>query len=238
MIRTIFGFIYFSLYLISMIPKLWKVRKLEKAGRIAERDALVSKGVQDWAKMVVGLSGGTVSVVGEELVPVEGAVVFVGNHQSYFDIPILLGFIGKPKAFVSKIEIIKVPLLSDWMKLMQCSFMDRKDMRQSVRAIHEAIDSIKKGYSMVIFPEGTRSKGGPIGEFKAGSFKLALKAGVPVVPVTINGSWRLFEEKGVMKPDQVFVTVHPPIPTAGLTKEETEALPAKVQAIIESAMTH
>lgn len=236
MIRTIFGFIGFWLYLLRYIPRHWQVLKLEKAGDIAARDALVNEGVRQWAQFCVGLTGSTVEVTGEDLIPMDTAVVFIGNHQGNFDIPLMLGYINKSKAFISKIEILRVPLLSTWMKHMQCTFMDRKDMRQSVRAMQEAVDTVKRGYSLVIFPEGTRSKGRAIGEFKAGSFKLAFKAGVPIIPVTIDGSWRLLEEKGRFQKANVRITVHPPIPTANLTREECNAIPEKVRDIVVSGM--
>jgi 1-acyl-sn-glycerol-3-phosphate acyltransferase len=213
-----------------------RTKKLDRAGRIAERDAIVVPRVLDWGKFVVGLSGAEVTVTGEENIPTDTSVVFIGNHQGNFDIPLMLGYVNKPKAFISKIEVLKVPLLSDWMKLMQCTFLDRKDMRQSIRAMAEAVETVKRGYSLVIFPEGTRSKGGPVGEFKAGSFKLAFKAGVPIVPVTIDGSWRLFEETGKVKGGKVNITIHPPVPTAGLSKEETAAIPEAIRATIVAAI--
>ena len=236
MLRTFFAFFKFFGYLIGTVPRQKKAFRLEREGKIAERDAVVKPGVENWAKSVVALAGGTVEVFGEENIPQDTAVVFIGNHQGYFDIPILLGYVNKTKAFISKIEILKVPILSGWMKLMQCTFMDRKDMRQSVRAMAEAVETVKKGYSLVIFPEGTRSRGGPVGEFKAGSFKLALKSGVPIVPVTIDGSWRLFEAKNRLSPGSVRLTIHPAIPTANLSREEAAALPEKVRAVVMSAL--
>lgn len=236
MIRTVIAFLKFWIYLVTTWPKLVKAKKLDRAGKVAERDVIVGEGVRDWARFVVSLSGGKVTVKGGENIPRDTAVVFVGNHQGYFDIPILLGHVPTSKAFISKIEILKIPILAGWMKLMQCTFLDRKNMRQSVRAMDEAVESVKRGYSLVIFPEGTRSRGGPVAEFKAGSFKLALKAGVPIVPVTIDGSWRLLEEKGVFRKGDVRVTVHPAIPTANLSREEGHALASRVQAIVESGL--
>ncbi len=236
MIRTFIWFIYFWLYVIVLMPRLSKAKKLDRDGRIAERDEMVGREVKKWARSLIRLGGGTIEVAGEEHIPVGQPVVFVSNHQGNYDIPIMLGYVPTPKAFISKIEVLKLPLIRSWMRLMQCAFMDRKDLRQSLRTINSAAESIRKGYSMVIFPEGTRSKGKPMADFKAGSFKLALKAGVPIVPVTINGSWRLMEEKGYMKPATVKVTIHPPIPTEGLTKEEAEALPEQVKAVIQSML--
>lgn len=236
MIRTFIWFIYFWLYLFGLLPVLFKAKRLDRTGRIAERDELVAKSVRNWGQSLVRLAGGTIVVSGEENVPKDSAVVFVSNHQGNFDIPILLGYISKPKAFISKIEVLKMPMIRSWMKLMQCAFMDRKDIRQSLRTINEAAESIKKGYSMVIFPEGTRSKGNPMGDFKAGSFKLAIKAGVPIIPITVNDSWRLLEAQGYMKPGTVRMVVHSAIPTTGLSREEVEALPGKVKSIIEGGL--
>ena len=186
----------------------------------------------DWARYVVGLSGAQVEITGQENIPQDTAVVFIGNHQGYLDIPVLLGYLNKPMAFIAKKELLKVPLLAEWMKLMKCTFLDRKNMRQSVRAIQDAIETVKEGYSLVIFPEGTRSRGDDMGEFKAGSFKLPVKAGAPIIPVTIDGTWHLLEEKGHITPATVRITVHPPVQTAGLSREETRALPEQVRKTI------
>lgn len=236
MFLTLIAFIRMYCFLLRTFPKSVKARRFDRKGMIAERDAIVVPVVGAWARRVVYLARGTVELSGAENVPMDTAVVFIANHQSYLDIPTLLGFIDKPKAFISKIEVLKVPIIATWMRLMQCTFLSRNDMRQSVRAMHEAVETVKRGYSLVIFPEGTRSKGGPIAEFKEGSFKLAIKAGVPVVPVTIDGSWRLLEEKGRVQKGTVRVTVHPAIPTATLSRDELAELPARVQGIVASAM--
>lgn len=235
MIRTFFWFIYFWIYLLGLLPSLFKAKRFNRAGNFAERDIIVAKGVGSWARALINMAGGNIVVTGEENVPANGAVVFVSNHQSNFDVPILLGCIQKQKSFIAKIEMLKMPLIRSWMKLMQCGFMDRNDMRQSIRTINEAVETIKQGYSMVIFPEGTRSKGDQLGDFKAGSFKLAIKSGVPIIPVTIDGSWHLLEEKGYLKPATVYLTIHESIPTEGLNREGAEELSIKVKAIIQGA---
>ena len=236
MIRTIIAVILFFAYLLFLAPLLLWTRYLDRKGRIADRDRIVTREVGKWARFVIRLAGGTVMVHGLENVPRNTPVVFIGNHQSYLDIPILLGFIDVKKAFIAKIELLSIPGLAGWMKLMQCTFLDRKNMRQSVQAIQEAVQTVRDGHPLVIFPEGTRSRGNTVGEFKAGSFKLALQAGVPIVPFTLDGSWRLFEEKGKIQNSHVRLTIHPPIPTADLSREEAAALPAKVRDVVISAM--
>lgn len=233
MFRTIVWFGYFWLYLIKIMPKYFKVKKLFKEGKIEERDKLVASVASKWARDLLKLAGAKVKVIGAENVPMDRAVLFVSNHQGNFDIPILLGYIDEPKAFVAKIEMLKLPLISTWMKQMNCVFMDRHDMRQSLRVMNEATEYLKQGYSMSIFPEGTRSRGEAMGEFKAGSLRIAIKANVPIVPVTIKGSYKLMEQNGfIIKPAEVEVIISEPIETLGLTKEQTNGLNEAVRSII------
>ena len=138
MIRTIIAVILFFAYLLFFAPLLLWTRYLDRKGRIADRDRIVTREVGKWARFVIRHAGGTVMVHGLENVPRNTPVVFIGNHQSYLDIPILLGFIDVKKAFIAKIELLSVPGLAGWMKLMQCTFLDRNNMRQSVQAIQEA----------------------------------------------------------------------------------------------------
>jgi len=236
MFRTILWFIYFWLYLISIQPALFRVKRLAEMGKTAEHDRLTTQTAQKWARSLVGFAGVTVMIKGEEKIP-EGPVLFVSNHQGNFDIPILLGYIDKPKAFIAKIELLKLPMIRTWMIHMKCVFLDRSDIRQSLRIINQAAEYLKEGYSMAIFPEGTRSKCETLGTFKPGSLKLAMKAGVPVVPIAISGSYRIMEQNGfIIKPAHVVVTIFDPIPTQGLAKEQAEELPERVRGIIEQGL--
>ena len=216
---------------------LHQAKKFDKQGKIKERDAVVYDKAHGWSRELFDriLKGVNVTVKGLENLPRDRAVVLIGNHQGYLDIPLLLGFVDKPIAFIAKAEILKIPVLSTWMKLMQCTFLVRSSPRQSIEAMNEAINNVEKGYSLVIFPEGHRSKGGPMKDLKPGSFKLAYKSGAPIVPFTIDGSFRLYEENGI-QPGDVTLTIHPPIYIDNLDKEEQKEIPAKVQEIIASAL--
>jgi 1-acyl-sn-glycerol-3-phosphate acyltransferase len=236
MLRTIWWFIHFWWYLLVRYPMQRHAMRLDREGRVAERDTLVARVTREWAQAMVRAGGGTVEISGNELIPPEGPLVFIANHQGNYDIPIMIGYVGRAKALISKIEVLKLPFIRTWMKLMQCRFLDRKNLRQSAGVIAEAVEVVRQGYPMVIFPEGTRSKSDRMGPFKHGSFRLAFQSGAPIVPVTIDGSWRLMEQQGRMKPGTVRVTVHPPIPTAGLSKEEQAALPDTVRTIIATAL--
>ena len=232
MFKTIIALIKMVVFMLGYQSKKRLALKYDKEGNIAERDKIVQKCVPMWARRVVEICGSTVEVEGVEKLPKDQACVFIGNHQGYMDIPVMFGFIPKAMTFVAKAELGKVPLIAPWMRLLQCTFIVRDSPRKSVEAIHAAAEGVKKGYSQVIFPEGHRSKGKRHLEFKAGSFKLAFLSESPIVPVTIDGTYKILEEKGKLNPSHVKITIHDPIPTKGLSREEQGLIPAKVQEIV------
>lgn len=241
MFRSIKWYTNFALSLIGTIPSMLKVNQYDKNIQTqenkAERDKFAFDFVRGWARKRLYAAGATVNVHGAENVPQDEAVLFMSNHQSNFDIALFLGFIDTPKGFVAKLELGKIPILNKWMEKIDCVFMDRSSVRKSASAIAESTKLLKKGRSMVIFPEGTRSKTGELIEFKAGSFKLATKSKVKIVPVTIKNSRDLMEKNNNMiKPGVVDMYIHPPVETMGLSKEEEDALPDKVKSIIESKL--
>ncbi|MFS0781516.1 lysophospholipid acyltransferase family protein [Bacillus sp. 1P06AnD] len=210
--RTIVFFLYFFGYLVYSIPFLGRARKYEDPTQSIEKnDEYKHTLAKQWAKTLVNISGADVTVRGEQHMP-EGAVLIVSNHEGNFDIPVLLGFLKKPFGFISKIEVLKIPIVHKWMDVMNCVFMDRKDRRQSIKAIRAGIQCIKDGHSLAVFPEGTRSKGGPVGEFKAGSLRLAVDAKAPIIPIAIKGTSGLMEKNnGWIKPAQVSISILPAI---------------------------
>lgn len=239
MFRTIAWYTHFVISLIMQTPRLHKANSLEKQGKLKEKEIYSNEVTSKWAMSQVKLSGARVKVEGLENIPKDRAVLFVSNHQSNFDIALLMSFIDKPKGYISKIEMAKLPLLRSWMKNINCVFMDRSSLKKSAEAIIEGVKVLKEGHSLVIFPEGTRSKGNTMGEFKGGSFKLATKAKVPIIPVTINGSYKLMEaNNNKIKPADVTVYVHPPVETANLSKEELLELPDKVKDIIGTKLSN
>ena len=188
-----------------------------------------------WARFVMKISFAKINITGLENVPKDETVLFVSNHQSYLDIPLLMGYIPKPKGFIAKKELESWPIVSYWMKKIRCIFMDRENVRKSAKSIVEGINILKSGYSMVIFPEGTRSKGIKRHEFNSGSFKLATKPKVPIVPVSIDGSYIVLSGKfHFVKKCEINLTIHPTIETNNLSKEDLKELPKKVEKIIFS----
>ncbi|MDR5658350.1 lysophospholipid acyltransferase family protein [Serpentinicella sp. ANB-PHB4] len=210
--RTIIFYIYLSLYLLYSTLFIPKAKRYIKRNQIEEKRLFTHKISQNWAKKLINITGSSIDITGIEHIPDEGPVLFVSNHQSNFDIPLLLGYLPKPIGFVAKIELKKIPIISTWMKYGDCVFIDRKDVRQSLRTINKASEILKSGHSMVIFPEGTRSKSNQLGTFKPGSLKLAEKAGVPIVPITIHNSHEVYESNNnKIKPTNIKITISKPI---------------------------
>ncbi len=234
MFRTLIWMLYFCWYLIYSLRLRPKVARLERKGMLAERDELAHKEAMRWGFKVINFAKIKVTVIGEENIPKDKGVLFVGNHQSNLDIPIIMGFINKPKGFIAKVELAKIPILSKWMKYLGCVFIDRSDVRQSLLAINQGAENLKKGISMVIFPEGTRSKDGILGDFKPGSLKLAIKAGAPVIPVTLNGSVNILPKKGfIIRPTEVKIIISPPVVLEKALQKDSNALAEAVRNIIQ-----
>lgn len=234
MIRTVIWVVYFFAYLFFAQPMLWKVRKLRKEGKIEEHDRIVRTMVNNWALRLMKLAGATMEVTGKENIP-EGPVVFAANHQGYADIPLLLTQLDKPNPLIAKKELEKVPLLRDWMTELNCIFIDRDNARQAMDSLKKANELLSEGYSVSIFPEGTRSKGGEIKDFKGGTIRLATRAKVPIVPCCIEGTYNMLEANKGFKitPAKLQLHILPAIETADLSREEIKALDERLRSVIK-----
>ncbi|MBO4823947.1 MAG: 1-acyl-sn-glycerol-3-phosphate acyltransferase [Lachnospiraceae bacterium] len=187
-------------------------------------------------KVVTFLAGTKIVVNGKENIP-DGAVLYTPNHRSIFDIIITYPLCKGQTGYVAKKETKKFPIFSWWMSLMNCQFLDRKDLRSGLKMINKCIDLVKKGSSICIFPEGTRNKGtDPLLEFHSGSFKIAEKTGCPIVPVCIINSSNVFENQfPKIKKTTVYVNYLPAIETAGMSRDEIKGLTDRVHDELEKA---
>ena len=174
---------------------------------------------------------GPTRVIGLENIPQDRPCLFVGNHRSILDIVVTLAYMKKPVGYISKMELKKVPLLNLMMEDIHCLFLDRQDPRQGLKTILAAIEEIKSGRSMFVFPEGTRSRvEGEFLPFHAGSFKIATKPGAPIVPVTIVNCGDLLEDHFPrVKWVKVVVEYGKPIETAGMDRNAQKDLPDMVR---------
>jgi 1-acyl-sn-glycerol-3-phosphate acyltransferase len=232
MIRTIGFYVYFFVRGLFSFVERWIANRVHLS-TVEETDWEKIKTPRIWARTLLNIVGARVTVNGAENLP-KGAIVFVSNHQGNFDIPVLIAYIPKPFGFISKVEVLKIPIVGSWMKVMNCVFMDRSSRLKSTQAIGNGVQVLKEGHSLTIFPEGTRSKGGPLQPFKAGSVRLAIDAEVPLVPIAIDGTANIMEKnKGIMRPADVKITILPPILPEEMKKMDSKTLAAHVQSLIE-----
>ena len=173
---------------------------------------------------------------GLEHIPSDRAVLYVGNHRSYFDI--LVGYVTVPglTGFVAKKEMLKIPLLRDWMRRVNCLFLDRVDIKEGLKTILEGIEKVRSGISIWIFPEGTRNESQDVTElltFHEGSLKIAEKSGCPVIPVAITGTAEIFERQfPLVKPSHVVIRYGEPIMLKELSLEQRKFPGAYTREVI------
>ena len=207
--RTIAMFTYLFGYMIVHYGVLRKAERAQAAGDTETVRRLVEQHIPHWSRGILNITGVRLSVEGLDNIPKEGPCVFVANHRSYYDIPLLLASLDKPYGILAKEELEKIPLLSRWMKLLGCVFVQRDDVRASVRALNDATAIVESGRSF------------------------AVKTETPVVPVAISGARGLFEAHGNRTtPGTVRIRVLPPIQTAGMSRAEQKELPAAVRQTI------
>lgn len=190
-----------------------------------------------WAQVGLFLAGIRVRVRGLENIPPADSLVFMANHQSNFDIPLLLTHIPRPFGFLAKIELFRIPLFNWGMYRMNCIPIDRANRQAAVESLKQAAAKMHAGQSVMVFPEGTRSPDGALLPFKKGGFQLALQAGVPIVPVAINGTFNVMNKKTHrIKAGAVELQVFPPIDPTPLTEAEIPTLMETVRSQIASAL--
>lgn len=188
-------------------------------------------------KVIVFITGSEVTVLGLENVPDDKPVLYVGNHRSYFDIVISLIHVKRPTGYVSKKENGKIPILSWWMSNLHCLLLDRDDLKQGLQTILTAIELVKKGYSICIFPEGTRNKvNDTFLPFREGSFKIVQKSGCLIQPFVFVNAADIYEDHSPkIKKAKVILEYLPPVDMSLLDREEAKHIGATVQKMIEDA---
>lgn len=226
-------------FLIFAFPVLIAQKSLGKKDPHG-RDVESLKIIQTVFRFILRVSGVTVKVEGLENIPSDRAVLYVGNHRSYFDI--LVGYTTVPglTGFVAKKEMLRYPLLSDWMVNVNCLFLDRENLKEGLKTILEGIEKVKNGISIWIFPEGTRNRNEDILDmlpFKEGSLKIAEKSGCPVIPVAMVGTADIFEKHlPFIRPAHVTVRYGTPIYLKELEPETRKKAGAYTRDVIKEML--
>ena len=236
MIRLIFVALFLVIFLILSIPVFlieWLIGKVNPHAR----DISSLRIVQGAFYVIAFLSGCHVTVKGMENVPKDEAVLYIGNHRSYFDVVLTYARCPGLTSYMAKKEVARVPLLSTWMRFLHCLFLDRGDIKQGLKTILAAIDLIKNGISVCIFPEGTRSTGPEQTEllpFHEGSFKVATKTDCLIVPMAITNTSRIFEDHiPFIRSTDVVIEYGKPFRPSELTKEQKKGIGGYTRGIIQ-----
>lgn len=188
---------------------------------------------RQWSRIILLLAGVKVTITGAENIPKDRPVIFASNHQGAFDIPALQGYIPVQFRWIAKKSIFKIPFLGWSMRLAGYIAIERDRAAKALRSIDEASKKIKNGTSVLIFPEGTRSLKDELLPFKRGSFLLAVKSGVPIVPVSIRGTREIMERGGfLIRLSAVRITFGNPIPAEGASESE---LMSRTKGAIEAS---
>lgn len=236
MIRLLVIALFLIVFFIFSIPLYlieWLIGKVNPHAR----DISSLRIVQGAFKIILFLSGCKLTVIGEEHVPKDETVLYIGNHRSFFDVVITYARCPGLTGYLAKKEIEKVPFLSTWMRYLYCLFLDRKDIKQGLKTILTAIDHVKQGISIFIFPEGTRSTGADQAEllpFHEGSFKVATKTDCLIVPVAITNTSQILEDHfPFIKSTQVTLEYGKPFRPSELSKEDKKVIGSYTRDIIQ-----
>jgi 1-acyl-sn-glycerol-3-phosphate acyltransferase len=216
MIKTIFMFAYVGITVLLLIPIGTLAALFGLLGPRRLMSVFIYRVAQVWARLIMGLVGCKITVLGRENIPRKGGVCFVSNHGSIFDIVLLLGYAGRPFGFVAKKELLLFPFLNIWISVLGGLFIDRKNPRKALKTINAGVMRIKKGAGMLIFPEGHRSRGQGLLPFHSGALKLATLSSATIVPVALKGTYEIFEKNYRVNPGPVNITFCKPINVADI----------------------
>ena len=193
-----------------------------------------------WTNSILFAAGVKLHVEGLEKIDPKKSYIFIGNHQSHFDVLSVFSALPLTVRFMAKKELFKIPIFGWSLYASGTIRIDRSNRQKAISSMNNALDRIKRGVSVVVFPEGTRSEDGEIREFKKGGFVLAIKGGIPIVPISISGS-RFILPKNILriKPGDIKLVISDPINTREYGYQEREKLKNDVrQMIIENYDEH
>lgn len=215
-------------------------KKLRESGDVEAEKALIQKASGEWAEALSEKLKISYDIMGEENIPESGPIMVYSNHQSLVDIAAILYLFRDhfQMGFIAKEEWRKVKPLAEGIEYTRSIFLIRDNPKEAVRAILQACDLLNQGFSLTIFPEGTRSRSSIMGVFKPGAFKFAQKAGVPILPVTLDGGYRIWEETGSYHPSTVKIRVHPLVHVEQMNRSDQQKAFKQIEETIRSGIDY
>ena len=214
------------MYLVEAIVRLFNKKAAAHMAQVIVKGAF---------NLVMFVSGCQKTILGRENIPADTPVMYAANHRSFYDIILAYATVPNQTAFISKMEIKKMPCVAQWMYFLNCLFMDRGDVKQNLNVILSAISLVKEGYSVYIAPEGTRNATDTLLEFKEGSMKIATKGKCPIIPVCLCNTENIFENNlPWIKRGKILIEYGKPIYPDDLNKETKKQLGAYVREQIDA----
>ena len=215
--NNIFGLGYIAFTLSTLKEHKRKIEQYKREGKKEEEREVIADACHYWSGQIIKHYNTDIDIINPENLPEKGPVVYVCNHQSYADILTMLNIVKHQIGFIAKEELKKIPVFAKWILRIRSLFIIRGDARESLKTIGEGADKMAK--------------------FKPGSLKLATKAKATIVPVTINGSYKMYEQTGkITKNTRIEVTVHEPINTAEMDRKELSQLSEVIEETIRKAV--
>ena len=237
LVRTILVFAFTIITMIAYVPIGIPAFLLSFLGLRKPMSWVVYKCAQAWARSIIAITGCRVAMEGRENIPKKGSVCFVSNHVGIFDIVLTVAYIGRPYGFIAKKELIFLPFINIWVYLLGGLFIDRVNIRKAIKTMNRGVRKIQRGEGMLIFPEGTRSKGQGLLPFRSGALKLATSSLAPIVPIAISGSYEVFEKYRRFNPAKARMVFCPVIITAEMSPEERKLkLADQIRGAMEAAL--
>ncbi len=237
LVQTIVYGLVFWLTVLSSLVALIPYHLLKLLGLKKEAWFFLGRLGRYYARFILErLAGCHLYVEGIENIPRGKPYCFVGNHQAYADILLIMATVPEPAGYIAKRSLKYAPVIRTWMKELGCYFLKRESLKDGLKGILYGADRVKRGFPMVIFPEGTRSRGPVMANFRKGGLKLATKAKAKAVPVSIQGSYRVLEQTGHVRPSWLGIKFHSPLDTVGLTSAQEESLTQDVWQIVHDGV--
>lgn len=232
--RLILVVLFIALFLVLSIPLMiaeWIIGKFNQG--VKDRSSLA---IVQWAfRCIIFIAGIDVTVIGKENIPKDEPVLYIGNHRSVFDTVVTYARVPALCGYIAKKELKRVPLLGVWMNYLHCLFLDRSDIKKGLATILTAINKVKSGISICIFPEGTRSRvPDEFLPFKGGSLKIAEKTGCAIVPMVLNNTENIWETHlPWVRKTHVVLEYCKPIYPNDLSKEERKGMTEMLENLIK-----
>jgi 1-acyl-sn-glycerol-3-phosphate acyltransferase len=189
-----------------------------------------------WSKIVCFITFCPVKVKGREKLNKKQSYIFVANHQGAYDIFLMYGYLGVPIKWMMKQSLRKLPFVGKACEMAGFIFVDNSSPKAIVRTMTEAKQKLKNGASLAIFPEGSRTHTGKMNKFKKGAYQMALDLKLPLVPVTINGSYNVMQRGSyIIRPHKMELIIHAPISTEGLSADNLREAALQIKTLTEKS---